>query len=102
MNKEFLNRFILQIEELKKADGNTIVYDERGSYHKAAYIEAVISEAMELIKYGESEIALENMLENLNEVGIMLDIDTVILARKAFGETISPYNDDLLETMTCK
>ncbi len=101
--KEFLEQFLFQMEELqKKSDRNAVVYDEYGAYNKVIYIENVIVEARELIKHGENRIALENMLENINEVGIALDTDTITLARKAFGETISPDIEELLNAMTCK
>ncbi|MDE6641386.1 MAG: hypothetical protein K2K63_12765 [Acetatifactor sp.] len=103
MNKEFLEQFILKIEELKeKSDRNAVVYDSFGRYNKVVYIENVIIETRELIKHGEKRIALENMLENINEVGIALDIDTITLAQKAFGKNISPYIEELLRVMTCK
>ena len=103
MNKEFLEQFILKIEELKeKSDRNAVVYDKFGQYNKVVYIENVVIETRELIKYGENRIALENMLENINEIRIALDIDTITLARKAFGENISPYIEELLKAMTCK
>lgn len=100
MNKEFLEQFIFRMEELNKAsDKNATVYDRCGKYNKVAYMNNVILETKELIKHSESRIALENMLENLNEVGIVLDTDTIDLARKAFGENVSAYTDDLLKSM---
>lgn len=103
MNQEFLEQFIFQIEELKKmSDRNAVVNDEFGEYNKVTYIENVLSETRELVKHGEKRIALENLLENINEVGITLDTDTVTLARKAFGDNISPYIEGLLKAMTCK
>lgn len=103
MNKEFLEQFIFQIEEIKKkSDGDAVVYDKLGQYNKEIYIENIILETRELIQHGESQIALENLLENINEVGIMLDIDTITLARNAFGENFSPYIEKLLKAMSCK
>lgn len=100
MNKEFLEQFIFRMEELNKAsDKDATVRDRIGQYDKVAYMNNAILETKELIKHGESRIALENMLENLNEVGIVLDTDTIDLARKAFGENISAYNEDLLKSM---
>lgn len=101
MKKEFLEQFLFQMEELKrKSDGNAVVYDEVGFYNKVVYIENVIVEARELIKHGEKRIALENMLQNINEAGITLDADTIALARKAFGEIVSPDMEKLLDAMT--
>ncbi len=103
MKKEFLERFLFQMEELKKkSDGDAVVYDEFGVYNKVIYIENVLLEARELIKHGEKRIALENMLQNINEVGIVLDVDTIALARKAFGENISSDIEELLDAVTCK
>ena len=103
MNKEILENFISNIEEIKKnSDRNEVVSDKVGQYNKVAYIERVITESRELIKHGEKRIALENMLENMNEVGIVLDAYTISLARGAFGENISSDMDELLMEMTCK
>lgn len=56
--------FINQIEELmRESDKEEYVLDEAGMYLKVLYLEHLISEARELIKYGESKIALENMVE---------------------------------------
>lgn len=100
MNKEFLEQFIFRIEELKRAsDKAELVYDKAGSYNKVMYIEKIISETRELIGHGEGRIALENMLENLNETGIVPDADTIALARRAFGENRSSYIEELLKTM---
>lgn len=103
MNQEFLEQFLFQIEELKgQSDRSAVVNDEFGEYDKVTYIENVLSETRELIKHREKRIALENLLENINEVGIALDADTITLARKAFGENISPYNEELLKALTYK
>lgn len=40
------------------------------------------------------------MLENINEAGIKLDIDTITLAKKAFGDNVSTYIKKLLETIS--
>lgn len=103
MNQEYLEQFLLQIEELKgQSDRSAVVNDEFGEYNKVTYIENVLSETRELIKHREKRVALENLLENVNEVGITLDIDTITLARRAFGENISPYVEKLLRALTCK
>ena len=103
MNREFLELFILQIEELIQAsNSDAVVNDKCGQYNKIIYLENVVLETREFIKYGESRIALENMLENINDVGIVLDQNAISLARKAFGENISAYNEKLLKVMTDK
>lgn len=102
MNKRISEQFIFRMEELNKAsDKNAMFRDGYGQYNKIAYMNNVVLETKELIKHGESRIALENMLENLNEVGIVPDTDTITLARKAFGENVSAYIEDLLKSM-CK
>lgn len=103
MNKEFLELFILQIEEfIKVSNGDALVSDKCGQYNKVIYLENVVLEAREFINFGESRIALENMLENIIEVGIVLDQNAIFLARKAFGEDITAYNENLLKVMTDK
>lgn len=92
MNKKYLNQFIQQIEVLARTCGSDeLVGDEAGAYPKASYLDHVISDAKELIKYGEHRIALENILDNLQEVSIILDKRTYELARKAFGERDGLY-----------
>jgi len=101
MNSDYLEEFINQLKELMNVSNKKdYVQDGRGSYLKVIYLENLILEAKELIKYGECKIALENMLENLNEVSILLDKDIVNLARQSFGEQITMYMDELLKTLT--
>ena len=51
MNKEFVEMFINQIEDLMRAsDKEEYVQDEAGMYLKVPYLEHLISEARELIK----------------------------------------------------
>lgn len=96
MNKDFVEMFINQIEDLMRAsDKEEYVQDEAGMYLKVLYLEHLISEARELIKYGESKIALENMLENLNEVSISLDESVLELARRAFEDQATSYMEQL-------
>lgn len=85
MRKEFLEEFLNQIELLAE-EGNKeeVVKDTAGSYLKSSWIKHMVSDARELVKYGEYEIALENILENLNEVSLRLDEQTMELARQAF------------------
>lgn len=92
--------FVSEIEEiLMECGADDVVYDSSGSYSKSSFLSSVISDAKELIKYGEYQIALENMIDNLLEVSITLDKETVILARQAFGEEISSQNERVLEAL---
>lgn len=97
MNKEYVEEFIDQIEKLMKVSGEEeYVQDEAGLYLKVPYLKDLILEARRLIKYGEYKIALENILENLNEVSISLDEKTITLARQAFDNQISTHMEELL------
>ena len=101
MNRDCLIKFIYHIEELAKvSDKSDYVQDSLGRYNKVTYLEDCIIEAKRLIAYGESQIALENMLENLYEVSIQLDKDVVDLARQAFGMQIPPNIENLLSKLT--
>lgn len=101
MNRVCLNDFINHIEELAKvSDKSDYLQDSSGRYNKVTYLEDCINEAKRLIAYGESQIALENMLENLNEVSIQLDKDVVKLARQAFGMQTPPNIENLLSKLT--
>ena len=97
MDKEYVEEFIDQIEKLMKVSGEEeYVQDEAGVYLKVPYLKNLILEARRLIKYGEYKIALENILENLNEVSISLDEKTITLAHQAFDNQISTYMEDIL------
>lgn len=100
MNKEYVEEFIDQIEKLMKVSGEEeCVQDEAGVYLKVLYLKNLILEARRLIKYGEYKIALENILENLNEVSISLDKTTIALAHQAFDNKISTYMENLLSDL---
>lgn len=62
------------------------VTDSRGCYPKDAYLKSIVAEAKELIKYGEVEIALENIFENLSEASIDIEKEAAQLLQQAFGE----------------
>lgn len=90
MNRELLEEFVNHLEKLiEQSDKSEHVQDAKGTYLKADYMSNLVSEARDLIKYGELEIALENMLENLSEVSIFVDEETANIARQAFGRKIS-------------
>ncbi|MGN6710517.1 hypothetical protein [Anaerocolumna jejuensis] len=90
MIKDFLEEFIKQIEELSEAnDKKDYVRDSCGSYLMSSYLDNLITETRELMKYGEYKIALEMMLDNLDEVSIVLDEKMIHLARQMVGETIT-------------
>lgn len=100
MNKALLDEILKHIEKLiKQSDESEYVKDARGSYSKVEYINNLVAEAKELIKYGEFEIALENMLENLNEVSIFIDEETANLARLAFGSKISVEMQKIINSL---
>ena len=95
-----LQRFISRIEDmLEECKAENTVCDTSGKYSKFDALSAILTDAKELIKFGEYQIALENMLENLFELSIHLDKDTLLLARLAFGEEILPKNEKLLEEL---
>lgn len=101
MNKKLLDEFITHIEDvMKRSNENDYVKDSKGYYPKAIYMKNLIFEAKELIKYGEDEIALENMIENLNEASIFIDKDTINLARQAFEGKIQAGTEKTLNSLT--
>lgn len=101
MNKEVLEAFVNRIEDLSKSeDANNYVEDAAGKYLKRNFLETAVSDAKKLIRYGEYKIALENLLENLNEVSIMLDEDTAELARMSFGERLAEEAEELFSGIT--
>ena len=87
MNKKYCTEFIRQIESLSRECGsNELVSDGAGFYPKSSYLAHLVSDARELMRVGEDRIALENLLDNLQEAAIVLDEKTWALARRAFGE----------------
>ena len=100
MNKALLDEIVKHIEKLiKQSDESEYVKDARGSYLKVEYMSNLVAEAKGLIKYGEFEIALENMLENLSEVSIFIDEETANLARQAFGSKISVKMQKIINSL---
>ncbi len=92
-----LSDFITKIEEMYEAcNSEKMVRDAAGIYSAKSILGHLIADAKELMKYGEYQIALENLLENLSEVSFPLDRETVDLARRAFGENFSFYHQSLL------
>lgn len=70
---------------LMKTEEMVFLYDtekERG----IRAVKSVIVEAEELGNFGERRIALENLLDNLSEVGLFLTAEQIYLADKAFGK----------------
>jgi hypothetical protein len=102
MNVQYLNGFIEQIEYLSITSHiDDEVKDNFGSYKKIEFLKSLVFECKELMRVCEYKIALENILENLNEVSILLDSKIIDLARKAFGDQKTDYHDELLRVL-CK
>lgn len=95
--QEFIKRIELLLENTRQTE---YVQDAAGSYLKRTYLEHLIHEAKELEKYGEYRIALENTLENLNEVSLSIDEETANLARNALNCGYSGYYAELLNRLT--
>ena len=101
MEKVFLDEFINEIELLSKSRKyEDYVEDSSGIYQKCIVLEHLVSEARELVSYGEYKIALENILDNLHEVSITLDKKIIALARKAIGEKVTADMEVLLKVIT--
>ena len=58
-------------------------------------VKSAINAAKELGNFGERRIALENLLDNLSEVGLFLSIEQIHIADKAFGKQKNK-NEELL------
>ncbi len=87
--EEFLKSVILM-----KTEKMVFLYElekERG----IRAVKSVIVEAEELGNFGERRIELENLLDNLSEVGLFLTAEQIYLADKAFGKQKSK-NEQLL------
>lgn len=101
MNVMFFEEFISYIEELSKScDEKDYVQDGCGAYLKGAYLSDLVTQARELIKYNECEIAFENMLDNLAEASIVFDDKIISLAREAFGKKINAESEQRLYNIT--
>ena len=101
MEAQSLDSFINYIEKLMlQCDETDYVQDSGGGcYLKSEYMKDLLYDARELIRYGESAIALENLLENLNEVSICIDEEAVELARQAFGSQLSEEKEKVLNSL---
>lgn len=99
MNIEAVDKFIEYIEGMIPLGKGEHVRDSRGCYPKDEYIKGIVAEAKELIKYGEVEVALENILENLSEVSIGIDHEAVQLVKQAFKEKYSNRIERILSSL---
>ena len=100
MEVQSLENLINYIEKLMLQCNETdYVHDSRGCYLKSEYMKDLIYEARELIGYGEGTIALENLLENLNEVSICIDEEAVELAKQALRNQLSEQNEKVLNSL---
>ena len=54
------------------------------------------------MRYGEEVIAIENMLENLNEVSLSVDEYAIELIRKAFNGKVPKRIEKILNRFTRK
>lgn len=103
MNRILLNEFIDYVEkQIKLSNEQEYVQDDRGAYQKDLYVKNVISETKELMRYGEEVIAIENMLENLNEVSLSVDEYAIELIRKAFNGKVPKRIEKILNSFTRK
>lgn len=60
-------------------------------------VKSAIDEDKELGSFGERRIALENLLDNLSEVGLLLSSDQIHLADEAFGNQKSKNEKVLID-----
>lgn len=100
MKIESLLDFIAKLEEMRKVcNPEDMVRDSSGTYSKAEVLSHLISDARQLIQYGEYKIALENLLDNLAEYELKLDDQTLAFAVRAFDNNISIRNKKALESL---
>lgn len=100
MNIEAARNFIEYIDEtILRCEDGEYVADNHGRYPRDTYLKSIVAEARELMKYGETEIALENLLENLNEVSIGINKEAAQLLEQAFGEEYSNRVNRLIKIL---
>lgn len=93
----------LQSIDIMSIDKMSFLYEKEKEKGFIA-VKNAINEAKELGSYGERRIALENLLDNLSEVGLFLSLKQIHLADKAFGKQkdkneqllIDYYNEHLI------
>lgn len=99
MDRILLNEFVDYAErQIMSSNEREYVQDNRGNYQKDSYVKNVISETKELMRYGEEVIAIENMLENLNEVSLNVDEYAIGLIRKAFNGIVPKSIENILDS----
>lgn len=101
MERILLNKFVDYVEkQIMSSNEQEYIQDNRGIYPKDLYIKNVISETKELMRYGEEVIAIENMLENLNEVSFSVDGYGIELIQKAFDGKVPKRIEKILNSFT--
>lgn len=99
MDNTLLNEFIDYVEkQLGQTNKQEYICDGRGTYQKDLYVDNIISETRELIKYGETVIALENMLDNLCEVSLFIDAHAINLIRRTFNGMVPERIETILNS----
>ncbi len=75
----------LQLIETMSADKMFFLYESEKE-NGVKIVKSAVNEARELGSCGERRIALENLIDNLSEVGLFLSSEQIDLADKAFGK----------------
>lgn len=101
MERILLNEFVDYVEkQIMSSNEQEYVQDNKGIYQKDLYVKNVISETKELMRYGEEVIAIENMLENLNEVSLSVDGYAIELIQRAFDGKVPKRIEKILNSFT--
>lgn len=80
MNKMIFSEFLIQVDDCIK-------------------IKHAVQEAKELAKYGETRIALENLLENIIEERVSLNANQIQLVKDSFEGSLTEYNKKLINSI---
>ncbi len=92
MDDQAYAEFIKFLDDMTVDEMSFVEADDKRAENKtkesmANMLKEALDEAKELSSYGESKIALENLLENLIEIGLFLSPEQIILADRAFGDS---------------
>ncbi len=81
---------------MKKEAYDKFIAKMSSKFDNVDIVKEFLLDAEELAKYGEKQVALENLLENLLENEIYISSELIDLAEEAFSDNPTDYDNELI------